>query len=590
MEKIDIVRHLREIPLFEEISLREFKKSGRFYRLLSLVHERRYAVGEDLFRQGERAHRLFYVVDGEVRLTRVGPDAVTRYLKTLGPGESVGETGLLIGDFHDATAEAMVPTRLLYLEQEEFDEFLKAQPHARRQLNMSEDVRRRLDLPEFDWLRDDELVIFTARRHWANLVKRITPAVVVLLVFLALFLLVGAWGAENGTVARLFSLGLGGVAFLVALYIGWQVINWRDDFFVLTTQRIVHFDRVWPVRRYFEEGSLDNVQDTTIRQKGFAANALNYGDLILQTAGETVDIDLSGVARPVHLKNLIEQELERSRARQVASVRVDIREKLQERLEAGHFPTEETEEDKEEKAAEGAEEAETPESSSSLAAVKSFIENLFPSSDLESADSSIIYWRRFWLPGVFQNWGIVTLLLGWIVGGALLRNILFPGAWPILLIWLLMVGVFFTVLLWRLADWRNDYFKLSPSDIMLVSQQPLLLERTQREARLEDIQNLSSRIPNVMGQIFQYGHVTFETAGTQGRFELKWVRFPERVRSEISQHQQAYKDRQRLKQTRRRQDELLQWFYVYDKFRHSENRQSEAASQPESNVDSDEMD
>jgi uncharacterized membrane protein YdbT with pleckstrin-like domain len=125
---------------------------------------------------------------------------------------------------------------------------------------------------------------------------------------------------------------------------------------------------------------------------------------------------------------------------------------------------------------------------------------------------------------------------------------------------------------------------------MLVSQRPLLLERSQQEARLEDIQNLSSEVPNLFGQIFQYGHVTFETAGTQGRFELKWVRFPEDVRSEISQRQQQYKEQQQKMEARRRQDELLQWFDVYDELRNPEQHQSRSEPRRKSVTDSGETD
>jgi hypothetical protein len=581
MNQAEIVQQLRKVPLFQEVPLAEFKKGGGFYPLLQLVKERQYTVGEDLFRQGQRAHRFYCIIEGKVRLTRVGQDAITRYLKTLGPGESVGETGLIIGDFHDATAEAVVPSRLLVLERKEFNRFLEENPRALDQLNLSREVQRRLSVPDFDWLREDELVIFTARRHWANLLKRIGPALAVLaLIILPLFIL----PMGNFAFSTWLTVGLGVVIAVVFLYIIWQTVNWRDDFFVLTTERIVHFDRVWPVRRDFEEGALDNVQDTTILQKGIAANALNYGDLILQTAGETVDIDLSGVARPVHLKNLIEKELERTRARRLASVRSDIQEKLKERLESGRLPIEQSDDGSVER-----EESSASTSFSIIVFARTVLEYFFPPSRSESADGSTIYWRRYWLPGFFQNWHISLLLLGWTLGGIFL----FSGVsllLGLLLVWLVLEAVFFAVFLWNFEDWRNDYFQLTPSDIMLVSQRPLLLERSQQEARLEDIQNLSSEVPNLFGQIFQYGHVTFETAGTQGRFELKWVRFPEDVRSEISQRQQQYKEQQQKMEARRRQDELLQWFDVYDELRNPEQHQSRSEPRRKSVTDSGETD
>jgi len=553
---------LQKIPLFREVSLEEFKKGGSFYPLLSLVHEQRCGIGEDIFRQGQRASRLYYVVEGRLRLTRVDADAVTRYLQTLGPGESVGETGLLIGDFHDATAEALVPTHLLYLEQEEFKAFLEEEPRARRLLNFSREVERRLEMPHFEWLRNDEMVIFTARRHWSYLFRRVAPTFTILLLAL-LAMLVSLQGALFEAFASWVAVVMGVVVVFLAGFIGWQWINWRDDFFVLTTQRVVHSERIWPVRKRFEEGALSNIQETYVLQSGFVANALNYGDLILQTAGEKVEIDLTGVGRPLYLKDLIVKELERTRARQLASLRGNIRAKLKERLETGRLPLEQSSED----SAAGV----TSRGLSPFLAVKSLFGYFFPPSRLESADGRTIYWRRYWLPGFFQNWHILLLWLGWTVGGILFSTRLISTLW-LLFGWLVVEGVLFGVLLWRIEDWRNDYFELSPGRIMLVSQRPLLLERSRREARLEDIQNLGSETPNVLGQFFRYGHVTFETAGETGQFELKWVRFPEEVRNEISRRQQMYEAQQREANARRRQDELLQWFDVYDELRNSGQR------------------
>ncbi len=567
MDRAEIVRHLRKIPLFQKVPFDEFKAGGRFFSLLPLVHEQRYETGEVIFHQGQPANRLYYVVEGRVRLTSVGQDAVTRYLETLEPGDSMGETGLLLGDFHDATAETLTATTLLYLERAPFAEFRAEQSGARRLLNLNSETRRRLSMPEFDWLREGELVVFTARRHWAHLVKRIGPAIVLLLVLVIVgfMLLYG-----NSNVHRLIWLGLGLVTAPLLIFIGWHVVDWQNDFFVLTTDRIVHYEHVWLIRREFEEGLLENIQDINLIQIGILANALNYGDIILQTAGTAVDIDLTGVARPQELRNLISQELERSRARRVAVVRYNIRENLEERLETGQLPAKKPK----------AEEA-PPAFSPAVLAAKTFLEYFFPPSRSESADGSAIYWRRYWLPGFLHNWHISLLWAGWTIAGILFRGKFSfqNGGLFLLLGWLLGEALLFAVLLWTIEDWRNDYFELLPGRIVLISQRPLLLQRSQLEARLEDIQNLRSEVPSFLGQIFRYGHVMFETASAQGVFELKWVRFPEDVRNEISRRQQAYSIRQQKAEAQRRQDELLQWFDVYDELRNPDHRRANTASQ-----------
>jgi hypothetical protein len=61
--------------------------------------------------------------------------------------------------------------------------------------------------------------------------------------------------------------------------------------------------------------------------------------------------------------------------------------------------------------------------------------------------------------------------------------------------------------------------------------------------------------------------VQFETAGTEGQFAIKWIRYPAKVRSLISDRQYEYNQHQRRVEATRRQDELLSWFATYDNLR-----------------------
>ena len=562
MHDAEIIRYLRKIPLFKDIALEEFKPGGDFSPLVGIVHEATYEAGDLLFSQGDSATRLYYIVEGKVAITRVNREGITAYIKNLGPGDSVGETGCLIGDVHDASAEVVVPTHVLYIEQSEFSELLDNSPRLADRLNLNEEIERRLALPEFDWLRDDELVIFARRRHWAQLVRRVTPVVLILLITLPAFILL----LELAPLEDLVGIIVNIVAGLVnAVFLGiviWRYVNWRDDAFVLTTDRIVHFEREWPVRAAFEEAPLEKVEDIAVIQSGFAANALNYGDLILQTAGEQVDIDLTTVPRPNELRSLIFREIERKKAREVVTGRSDIRRKLKDRLFRGKrsSPEEFTA-------------SEPQKVSSALVAVTAVKDYFFPPSWSVSEDQMTIYWRRFWLPGFVRYFWTFALWAAWtLLGAAALTLGWLPGTAILIGIWIIGEVVTVSLVLWYLEDWRNDYFELSPGRITLVFQEPLLLDSRRQETRLNNIQNISSEVPNLFARMFNYGHVMFETAGTEGRFELKWIRYPERARAEISERQQEFNRRQREVQERRFEKELLRWFDVYDEMRHASGR------------------
>ena len=69
MKPQEIVEKLEQVPLFEELT--DERGELELYRLAKLVEERTYRRGEWLFQQGEISDRLFIVLDGRVRLTRI---------------------------------------------------------------------------------------------------------------------------------------------------------------------------------------------------------------------------------------------------------------------------------------------------------------------------------------------------------------------------------------------------------------------------------------------------------------------------------------------------------------------------------------
>lgn len=76
-------------------------------------------AGTVLMEKGALAREAFIIVSGEVEVTREG-----RTLATLGPGEFLGEMGVLSHAPRSATATTMVPTRLLVSDPRSFSALL----------------------------------------------------------------------------------------------------------------------------------------------------------------------------------------------------------------------------------------------------------------------------------------------------------------------------------------------------------------------------------------------------------------------------------------------------------------------------------
>ncbi len=564
MELKQIVAYLTRIPLFSELTGEQGEVE--LYHVAKIVNEATLEAGEWLFGQGQNSDRLYYILEGSLHLTRFDATGVKHEIGVRAAGDAMGVTGLLVGDFHDVTAEAVTPVRILYIMHDEFMELYNLHSQLRNHLNVRPDVARRLHLPKFTWLRKDEWSVFVVQRHYARLIRKAAPPLILFAILMIFFPMLLSSGTSTGQIVALI------MAFpLIALVIltGWHYLNWRDDYFVLTTQRVVHIEKVVFFREHFEESSLENVEDIYEVRAGLLSNVMNYGNLVLQTAGETVEIDMDYVANPVYLSEMISREIERSRVRDVLRAQGAIRDELSQRLKIKESPHPEP-------VLTPPEEVKPELLHVVFGGLRDYF---FPPSWTFSPDGSTVVWRRFWFPGFIHYLRVFIPLLLLTFGGGyfLLVNWGAPGVIWLFVGWLVLEVALFVMLLWHIEDWRNDYFQLTPSRLILVKRKPLLVQESRREAPLDRIQNISFDIPGVFGQLLQYGHVTLETAGTMGKFELRYLRHPQRVQSEISKRQREYNQRQKKAEVERRREELLSWFAMYDTLRDEKRAAAEAA-------------
>jgi uncharacterized membrane protein YdbT with pleckstrin-like domain len=424
-------------------------------------------------------------------------------------------------------------------------------------LDIREDVSERRQLRKFDWIRDDEWVITVVQRHWTRLFRQI--AVPILLLAL-LFPLIAVLVLQAGTVQIIAAVVLSIPILVILGVVVWQYVNWRDDFFVITTQRVVHIERAWPFSTHYEETPLRHIEDIHEAQPSWSANIFNYGNLILQTAGETAEIDMDYVPEPTRLRQAISLQIERSQARELLRARGQIRDLLSQQLHVIPAPETQVEETSE---------PQHPKQFPILLPFTAIRDYLFPQSWQVSGDGNTIFWRRFWLPGFFRYLPVFALLLLITVGGVLYLLNLPQGVrlfnW--VFIWLGAEAVCLGILFWFIEDWRNDYFQLTKNKIIQVDQRPLLLGVSRREAPIDRIQNLGFEIPTVIARFFDYGHVKFETAGTEGQFILQFVRRPKDVQAAISNHKYKFSQQMQRKEAQLRQEELLSWFATYDDIR-----------------------
>jgi phosphoserine phosphatase RsbU/P len=111
------------IPLFQDVPLPDLVK------MVNELPVQTYQAGDYLFRDGDPGEHLYVVMDGtlEIVLAADSPDELL--LRTCGPGEYVGEMGLILPDGkRTATVRAKARTRTWVMDRAKFTQVLQRWP------------------------------------------------------------------------------------------------------------------------------------------------------------------------------------------------------------------------------------------------------------------------------------------------------------------------------------------------------------------------------------------------------------------------------------------------------------------------------
>jgi CBS domain-containing protein len=117
------VERLRRLPLFGELDHHDLSTIAHH------VGETEAAVGEVLFEQGSIPYELFVIEEGTAEVTRDG-----KRVGTIGPGDVVGEMGLLRLQRRTATVRVTAPLRAVTVSAEDLQVIEEEMPEIAGQL------------------------------------------------------------------------------------------------------------------------------------------------------------------------------------------------------------------------------------------------------------------------------------------------------------------------------------------------------------------------------------------------------------------------------------------------------------------------
>ncbi len=559
----NLVKQLREIPLFAKLGRDDMRA------VIKLVQRREYRAGDEVCHQGDPGHSMHLVESGELRVLYVDPQGIEKQVGSLGPGKYFGETSLLLGEPRDATIKATQDSVLLSISGNQLDQLIKERPELFKALQIRGDVLQKYYARQhtFDWQDEDEVVLVCEHRHHILLVRSLIVPVILLLLTLGgsifLITIAGPW---------IPLVGGGGLTLALLLFIAYLIMDHKDERYIVTNKRVVRREHTPLGRESRVVAPLRTIQDIQESQVGILTQWFDFGDLIIETAGERGHVAFREIPNPEGVREIIFEQIRRSRAVAKAGEREAIQEYMRR-----YFEMQVVEQEAPPPEPSPEEKRSRPNVLAWLRAPLRVFSYFLP--PLRHEQGNTITWRKHWV-ALLKPIAIPSALLLASTIGALALVIMTSG--NVQTLSLVVYGIALIILLpwwlWRFDDWQNDIYQVTQTRIIDVERLPFYLREDRREASLGMIQNVQFETPGFWGRVLNFGSVTIETAGA-GAFTFDLVKDPSSVQSEIFRRMEEFQARQSQAAAEQHRSELRDWFAVYDDIRKSTSQPSPSPSQ-----------
>lgn len=147
----------------------------------------------------------------------------------------------------------------------------------------------------------DEKIVLFLRRHFFTNVSWLLVSFCLVLVPLFAF----SFSSFNFIPLGFRFMGLIGWYLLTFAFAFERFLSWFFNVNIVTNQRIIDVNFPNILYKDISETKLENVQDISSKTGGFIRSFLNYGDVLIQTAGALPELNFEAVPRPDKVTEVI---------------------------------------------------------------------------------------------------------------------------------------------------------------------------------------------------------------------------------------------------------------------------------------------
>lgn len=541
--------------------------------IASALEVKTFPAGMDILKADGKRDRFYLIYEGDVGLTKNNKQTKKDEISRLVTGDHFEEEALLNHKSRSAQVTAREDTTTLSLSREKFLELIKKIPILKLNFEVTIASRNLTEQKRFNWLEPEEVIYFLARKHQVLLWQALTTPVISMVIPVALLVLVSLGQVALSAFVSKVALIVALVVFVIIVgVIIWRWIDWGNDYYIVTSQRVIWLEKVVGLYDSRQEAPLSTVLSVGVQTDQFG-RWMDYGDVIIRTfVGKIV---FRHVGHPNQAGAIVEEYWSRAKARtrktDMDTMQQTIRQKLG--LPAEQVVTTENA---------NALITQSPYKPSALALAFS---NIFK---LRYEVGSIITYRKHWIVLVENVWQPTALFLTGlaVVLWRAIDWIMHPASTledrPIIA----LVGVvLIPIILWWLyqyVDWSNDFYQVTEDQILDINKKPLGREE-RKAAPLDNILTTASQRIGILQVMWNYGDVLITVGGAQLVFED--VMDPSSVQQDLDRRRLAQQTRKKQMEAAAERERVADWFVTYHRSVDEMRKEREGKQPPEENGD-----
>jgi hypothetical protein len=505
---------------------------------------RRIKKGKAVYESGADANALYIVIQGTIGLNDVNEDGLFKPVMAVNAGEIFGFEAIQ-EDYYQNQAIAWQDSVLLEMGYEYLEDTATHNGAFKNSILFLSNSLMHSSHSHFPWRNLEENILYANRRHWLNILLKLIFPILLLIGMIPLTTYIIA-----NQMTLLTPMIVAGIILLIVSFAAlWVFLDWRNDYAVITNQRVVWQEKVILLYESRQEAPLDSILAVSV-QTTMLGRIFSFGDVIVRTYAGI--INLSQVPNPEEVAALLESQWQQAkkgavRAEQFARVEQMIKERLFHAAETVQIPV-----------LPDVKPDVLPEQYSRRG-LFDFLADFF---DLRVKSKGMIRYRTHWWILVRHTFfpGLILLLLLFIVILNLSGNFDLLTRETVLILSTLF-GLICAGWLWyEYVDWKNDVYIVTEDFLIDVNKKPLGTEN-KKTAPLGTVQSVEFERVGLAGLLLNFGTVSILVGETTLTFDH--VYNPAEVQRDLFT-QITERERKRKK---REQDEeeqrLTDWIEVY---------------------------